>query len=96
MREDYHQSLPLNDGVVFQKIRQYEKARDWTQARKWRSRLSQSKQQDLRQLCRSKKLRRLRKALDALLQYPGLWDPLEIGTFHRILPMKCPAVSITP
>jgi hypothetical protein len=93
MREEYNISLPLSDGIIFRKIRQYEIARNRPQTLKWRSRLSQSKRRDLKQLRTQKNLIPLQEAFDALLDFPGLWRALEIGTFHRILPMKCPVVS---
>jgi hypothetical protein len=65
MREEYNISLPLSDGIIFRKIRQYEIARNRPQTLKWRSRLSQSKRRDLKQLRTQKNLIPLQEAFDA-------------------------------
>ena len=31
-----------------------------------------------------------RDSMDALIPYTGLWPALRIGTFHRLLPLRCP------
>ncbi|KAG0129958.1 hypothetical protein HOY82DRAFT_650608 [Tuber indicum] len=43
------------------------------------------KRRDLRQLLATKLLR---KAFDNLLQWPGLWPPIRLGTLHRLLTMS--------
>ena len=35
-------------------------------------------------------MERFRDSMDALIPYTGLWSALRIGTFHRLLPLRCP------
>jgi hypothetical protein len=38
------------------------------------------------------KNRRLKRAFDAMLPWPGLWQPVQIGALRRINRIKCPEV----
>lgn len=56
------------------------------------ARLSESGRKDIKQLQTRHDLQPLTYALDELLPYIGLWPALQIGTFHRIINLKCPEV----
>ena len=63
------------------------------------ARLSKSKQTDLLKLERmvAKEvpigpMTKFRESLDNLIPFIGLWAALQIGTFHRILTLRCPEV----
>jgi len=61
------------------------------------ARLSESKRRDINQLQRmrdkSAEMFKLNEAFDKLLPYIGLWSALQIGTFHRLLTLRCPEVG---
>jgi hypothetical protein len=38
------------------------------------------------------KNRRFKRAFDAMLPWPGLWQPVQIGALRRINRIKCPEV----
>lgn len=61
---------------------------------RWLARLTEAKRKDLKQLQQRDELKHLAKALDSLLPYVGFWPDLRIGTFHRVLNLKCPEVSV--
>lgn len=87
--EQYENSKGFDDGYIFQSLRHYQRLGDQAGENKWLARLSQSKRRDLKQLQRSSAFRDLREALDDLLSLPGLWQAFRIGTFHRLLTMRC-------
>jgi len=61
------------------------------------ARLSESKRRDVVQLqkmaLKSMVMGALSEAFDKLLSYIGLWSALQLGTFHRLLTLRCPEVS---
>ena len=66
---------------------------DKKEENRWLSRLSECKRKDLKQLQSRQELKRLTTALNQLLPYVRLWPALQIGTFHRLLNLKCPEAS---
>ena len=60
---------------------------------RWLARLSESGRKDIKQLLTRQDLRIFTHALDELLPYVGLWPALQIGTFHRVINLKCPEVE---
>ncbi|TKA80621.1 hypothetical protein B0A49_04907 [Cryomyces minteri] len=87
LRTEYSNARAFCDGDVFRNLRFHQQRGDLAQAGKWLARLSSSKQRDVRKLLTKKD--RLRKAFDDLLPFIGLWAPLQLGTFHRILTLNC-------
>ncbi|KAL6714243.1 hypothetical protein ACLMJK_007666 [Lecanora helva] len=90
MRQEYSNSRNFCDGDIFRQIRRCQQQSDDAGAGRWAARLSQSKRKDLRQLQQRQQLQRFAAALDKLLPYVGFWPSLQIGTFHRILNLRCP------
>ena len=93
IREDYANSRNFCDGDIFQQIRYCQKRQDHAGEGRWFARLSECKRKDVKQLQKRKELQPLASALDELLSYVGFWPALQIGTFHRVLNLKCPEVS---
>ncbi|KAL2049567.1 hypothetical protein ABVK25_010146 [Lepraria finkii] len=90
IREDYANSRNFCDGDIFRQIRFCQINQDHAGEGRWWARLSDSKRKDVKQLQRSKELKPLALALDELLPYVGFWPGLRLGTFHRLLNVKCP------
>ncbi|KAI9732138.1 MAG: hypothetical protein M1834_004234 [Cirrosporium novae-zelandiae] len=90
LRESYDNNRPYTDGEIFRNIRFHQKAGNTVAEGKWMARLTMSKLKDLRQLQRQEALIPLLRAFDTLLDFPGLWPRLQLGTFHRLLTMHCP------
>lgn len=87
MMTEYKHEQPASDGAIARNI-----LLCWTtKARQssWWARLSKSKQRDLRQLL---KVDAFREVLLRLTDFPGMWEPLEIGSLHRLLTMRCDEV----
>jgi Protein of unknown function (DUF3723) len=60
--------------------------------KKWWGRLEKkgpSKATDLRQILKDA---RFRQAFNDLLEFPGLWEDLKLGTLHRFIGIKCQEV----
>lgn len=85
--EDFAHEQRETDGEIFRKIRLHKN--NPTEQAKWRARLSSAKQKDLKQFEQN---RAFMDAFDAVVDMPGLWSPLELGTLHRLLPLGCPEV----
>ncbi|MCJ1473162.1 hypothetical protein MMC13_001813 [Lambiella insularis] len=94
LREEYSNSKNFGDGEIYRYIRLYQKYNDKKGAKKWLARLSESKRSDIlklnRMAAKSRAMARFRKQLDSLIPYIGLWSALQIGTFHRLLTLRCP------
>ena len=74
-----------------QKILFYARANQFQAEKKWWARLdSKSKRGHLTRLLKNNELA---EAFHALLDYPGLWSDFQLGTLHRILPMRCDEVK---
>ncbi|KAG0124878.1 hypothetical protein HOY82DRAFT_493588 [Tuber indicum] len=85
-QDGYANSKRISDGEIFRRIRLYNQSGQRDLERNMWCYLSVSKRRDLRQLLATKPLR---KAFDNLLQWPGLWPPIRLGTLHRLLTMRC-------
>ncbi|KAK6436022.1 hypothetical protein LTR95_007786 [Oleoguttula sp. CCFEE 5521] len=86
LAEEYSNERAHGDGEIFYKIRRYHQRGDRDNENKWWARLTVSKRKDLRQLLRD---HRFITAFDNLLPWVGLWEPVQLGTLHRLLTMKC-------
>lgn len=75
-----------SDGYIFRKIRLYHKQSNEYEEKKWWARLSGTKADELHQLLRDQ---RFANAFDELLPWGGLWETIQLGSLHRLLPMKC-------
>ena len=64
--------------------------------RKWLVRLSKSKQRDVLQLegragrAKNSEMCEFSDELDKLIPFRGLWSAFQIGTFDRLLTIRCP------
>lgn len=85
------------DGDIFRHLRFATLHSDLAERKKWLARLSITKRRDVLQLekraNREHETALLLNALDSLLPLPGLWLALKLGTFHRLLSLRCPEVS---
>lgn len=88
--EDHAHEQKPSDGEIFWKIRHYQRCGDEDAENSWWAYLDHSKPKDLRQLMKKPKLI---SAFDDLLDMPGLWATIQLGTLHRLLTMKCDEVS---
>ena len=97
LKEAYSNSRNFCDGDIFRNLRYCQLRKDKAGAGKWMARLSQSKQADIAQLQNMAKknpeMAALQDALDTLLPFMGLWSPVQIGIFHRLLTLRCPEVT---
>ncbi|KAK4551392.1 hypothetical protein LTR86_011199 [Recurvomyces mirabilis] len=84
--EEYRNEQPHSDGEIFRKVCFYRRAGASDHERGWWERLSLSKAKDLRQLLA---VEAYAKAFEKLLEWPGLWDSVHLGSLHRLLPMRC-------
>jgi hypothetical protein len=92
--ETDHNEKPFDDGTIFYRLRRCQIEKDNAGVQKWKARFSVSKRRDYAQLQRQKKLAGLRAAFDQLMAFPGFWPSLQVGTFHRILTLRCPEVRL--
>ena len=94
IREEYSNALNFSDGEIFRYLRHCSLKNEQSGRVKWLSRLSESKRRDLKQLEKfaeeDEEMEKFRNSLDDLIPYTGLWPALKIGTFHRLLPLRCP------
>lgn len=95
--EEYSNSRNFSDGDIFRNLRYHQMNNNKQEAGKWMARLSESKRRDVIQLqkmaLQSTAMSALSDAFDRLLPYIGLWSALQLGTFHRLLTLRCPEVS---
>ncbi len=89
--EGYANTQRFSDGEIFWKIRFYHRARDARAEQKWWARLTETKRKDLKQLLKNDLFT---NAFDDLLEMPGLWQPIKLGTLHRLLALKCHEVQV--
>ena len=86
------------DGDIYCRIRLADLQGQREEKRKWLARLSKSKQRDVIQLegraqgPKDPEMRDFSKELDELIPFRGLWPAFQIGTFHRLLSLRCPKV----
>ncbi|KAL5400586.1 hypothetical protein PMIN03_012259 [Paraphaeosphaeria minitans] len=76
-----------SDGYIFRNIRLAHRGNLYDQERMWWARLTATKQKDLRQLLKN---RELTESFDRLLDFSGMWDPIQLGTLHRFHGLRCP------
>lgn len=90
---DFENTQPYNDGVIFREI--CLQRGDEDSQKTWMARLAAnpSKLRDFRQLLRQQRQLPLLNELKSLCAIEGLWQDFKIGTFHRILTMRCTEVS---
>ncbi|KAF3138944.1 hypothetical protein TWF569_008639 [Orbilia oligospora] len=84
LRDTFDNSQGFLDGEIFRKILLFQD--NATSAKKWWARLSKTKANDLKQLL---KLHTTTEAFKQLLPYRGLWYCIRLGSFHRLLSIKC-------
>ncbi|KAH7065100.1 hypothetical protein B0J12DRAFT_561719 [Macrophomina phaseolina] len=77
---------PYADGIILRKILLYRREGNEALENKWWARLSTTKQKDLKQLLKKPLFM---NALNELLDMPGLWYPIKLGTLHRLLTLRC-------
>lgn len=94
IREAYSNTSNFCDGDIYRHARQCNLAGDVAREHLWLARLSESKRRDVLQLQRlaekDERMKKFRDVLDSLLPFVGLWSALKIGTFHRLLTLRCP------
>ena len=97
LRSESQNSKSFFDGDIYRHLRICQHIGDQRGKKKWLSRLSDVKRRDVLQLeKRADKCLRtndFQQTLDSLIRYRGLWPALQIGTFHRLLSLRCPEVS---
>ena len=91
IRTEYSNARGFRDGDVYRHFRHYQLTGDFVQAGKWKARMTTRKSQYVQHL--TAKRRVLCKAFDDLLPFTGIWAPLQLGCFSRILGMKCDEVK---
>ena len=91
--DEYANERNFCDRDIFRNLRYCQLQGDRLGGNRWLAKLSECKQKDFKQLQRREELQPLASALDNLLGILGLWPALQIGTFHRLLSLKCPHVS---
>ncbi|KAF8533988.1 hypothetical protein BDD12DRAFT_758374, partial [Trichophaea hybrida] len=86
IENQYPSSGNITDGEIFRNIRLSSKANDTIKEHYWWSRLTATKRRELKQLLAHFEYR---AGFDKLVDIPGLWPALKLGTLHRLLPLKC-------
>lgn len=98
LRDEYSNARNFFDGDIYCHIRNGHLQGKRSEKRKWLARLSKAKQRDVMQLerraenCRNPEMGLFSQALYELILFRGLWPAFQIGTFHRLLSIRCPAV----
>ena len=88
-RETYSYGVNFTDGEVFRQIRFSSLLGDQAAEQRWRSRISPTKERDLRQLW---KRIPIMNAFDDLLPMRGFWKALKLGSLDNILTPRCDEV----
>lgn len=89
--ERYLNEANACDGDIYAKIRAYQSQNQFDEKRWW-SRLSVNKQNDLKQLFKKSNEVYVLE-LDKLLPFPALLAGLRISMVHHFMAMKCEEVS---
>ena len=96
LAESHANAKNFYDGDIYRHWRRALKDRDKAEEQKWLAMLSETKKRDLLQMekrtYKDVQMYHLQQGFDALLPFIGLWPALQIGTFHRILSLRCPEV----
>lgn len=97
LKEAYSNSRNFCDENIFCNLRYCQLRNDETEAEKWMTRLSESKQTDVAQLQNMiKKISEmiaLQDVLNVLLFFVSLWSSVSIDVFHRLLTLRCSEVT---
>ena len=97
LREEYSNAKNFFDGDIFRHLRRAHLAGNTSAKARWLSKLSKTKIRDIglleKRAAKDPQTQHLQSALDELLPFTGLWPALQIGTFHRLLSLRCPEVS---
>lgn len=87
IRDKFSHEQKFCDGEIFRQIRYYQVVDVQPGvAAKWTARLTPTKKHDLKQLL---KIDHVENCFDNLISYPGLWHPIQLGSLHRLLTLKC-------
>lgn len=89
--EKYENEQPFSDGDILWRIRHYFHSKDKSRENIWWARLTPAKQRDVKQLLKNDKFA---AAFDNLLDKPGLWTGIQLGTLHRFLTLRCDEVCL--
>jgi hypothetical protein len=92
LREKSSKSLELSDGEIYRIYRIYINAQDERQAAKWWARLGTDHRR--KWFKRLQKKAALFKGFESLLQFSGLWKPLNSSQIERMIKLDCPEVSL--
>ncbi|KAL8770678.1 MAG: hypothetical protein Q9209_003746 [Squamulea sp. 1 TL-2023] len=94
LREEHANARSFLDGDIYRHLRNCHLQNDLEGKRKWMARLSAAKRRDVLQLEKrayaDDPTREFTESLDKLLPFTGLWSALQLGTFHRLLSLRCP------
>ncbi len=97
LRQEYSNAKNFYDGDIFRHLRQAHLAGNASAKARWLCKLSRAKIKDVNLLekraSRDPQTQHLQNAFDDLLPFTGLWPALQIGTFHRLLSLRCPEAS---
>ena len=89
--EKYENEQPFSDGEILWRIRYYHRQIEKSTENIWWARLTSAKQRDVKQLLRNNDFA---AAFDNLLDKPGLWSGIQLGTLHRFLTLRCDEVCL--
>ena len=89
IRESFAHEQKYSDGMIFRNIRHYHLKRDKTSENIWWARLTDTKSRDLHQLIKNENLT---IAFDNLVDFPGLWQSIQLGKLHRLHGLRCQEV----
>ena len=97
LREEYANAKNFYDGDIFRHLRRAHLSGNTFAKARWLSKLSPTKIRDIglleKRAMKDPQTQHLQSALDDLLPFTGLWPALQIGTFHRLLSLRCPEAS---
>ena len=88
--ESYGHENTFKDGHIVRMILKYHLMGPKQAEMRWRGRLTKTKLHNLNKLL---KLDGFGAALSKLLNFPGIWSGLELGSLHRLLYLKCNEVG---
>jgi hypothetical protein len=91
IREGFVNEAAYADGEIFRKIRFYQRSQNLQAENKWWARLTLGKTKDLQRLLKNQSLA---EAFERLVDFPGFWSTVQLGTLHRILPLRCNEVRL--
>ena len=90
VRSSFAHEQKYSDGQIFRNIRLSYLKKRYDDEKIWWARLTPTKAKDLRQLLRNQALT---DAFDRLLVFQGMWEPIQLGTLHRLHGLRCAEVS---